>query len=105
MHLDIASVKSALQMKVENTHITQAFAAAGGVAPIPFFLAKTSEFLQGKELNPETIKNAAAILQTEINPISDARGTATYKRLLARQLFYAHFLTLFPSQIKTENLL
>jgi xanthine dehydrogenase iron-sulfur cluster and FAD-binding subunit A len=30
-------------------------------------------------------------MNTEIAPISDARGTADYKRLLLRQLFLAHF--------------
>jgi len=104
-HLDIASVNAALQLKTENNRILEAFAAAGGVAPIPFYLKETSAFLTGKEITPETIKAAAEVMQTEISPISDARGTANYKRLLARQLFYAHFLTFFPEQIKTENLL
>ena len=30
-------------------------------------------------------------MNTEIAPISDARGTKEYKRLLLRQLFLAHF--------------
>lgn len=105
MHLDIASVNAALQVLVENGLISEAFAAAGGVAPVPFFLNQTSEFLKGKPVNLETIRAAAEMLQTEINPISDARGTATYKRLLLRQLFFAHFLTLFPAQFKPADLL
>ncbi len=105
MHLDIASVNAALQIRQENNSITEAFAAAGGVGPVPFFLAQTSDYLTGKEINPETIKSAAGIMQQEISPISDARGTAQYKRLLARQLFYAHFLHFFPTQLKPESLL
>ena len=34
----------------------------------------------------------------EIAPISDVRGSAAYKRLLARQLLIAHFVTLFPDR-------
>ena len=33
---------------------------------------------------------AAAIADTEISPISDVRGSASYKRLLLRQLIFAH---------------
>jgi len=35
----------------------------------------------------------------EISPISDARGTAAYKRLLLGQLIKAHFLTIFPKPV------
>jgi xanthine dehydrogenase small subunit len=41
---------------------------------------------------------------TEILPISDARGTKEYKRLLLGQLIKAHFITLFPS-LETTNLI
>jgi hypothetical protein len=63
---------------------------------IPKFLSQTCEFLAGKEISAHNIRQAEGILQTEIAPISDARGTIAYKRLLARQLFFAHFITLFP---------
>jgi xanthine dehydrogenase small subunit len=33
-------------------------------------------------------------MQAEISPISDVRGTADYKRLLLRQLLWAHFRNL-----------
>jgi len=32
------------------------------------------------------------------------RGSADYKRLLLRQLFFAHFITLFPETIKPDML-
>ncbi|HSI89896.1 MAG TPA: FAD binding domain-containing protein, partial [Adhaeribacter sp.] len=104
MHLDIASVNAALQLRVENNVMQQAFASAGGIGPIPQFLTKTSEFLTGKEISADTIKAAAAVALSEARPISDARGSATYKRLLLRQLFYAHFIAFFPDQIKPETL-
>jgi len=109
-YLDIATVNTAISLTVSPgsedvsepralggglTHITKAHLAAGGVAPIPLYLAKTSEFLRGKELNAETIAEANEIMQSEISPISDVRGTEKYKRLLLRQLFRAHFVELF----------
>ncbi len=75
--------------------ITEAHVAAGGVAPIPLYLKETSASLNGREVNEETIAQANEIMQSEISPISDVRGSAEYKRLLLRQLFSAHFYELF----------
>jgi xanthine dehydrogenase small subunit len=96
--LDIASVNTAISLKTADGKITEAHASAGGVAPIPLYLRKTSEFLRGGEINEATISQANEILQTEISPISDVRGSADYKRLLLRQLFTAHFVELFGYQ-------
>ena len=77
--------------------IISAHVSAGGVAPIPLYLKETSEFLRGQPINAETIADANEIMQAEISPISDVRGSADYKRLLLRQLFRAHFVELFGS--------
>jgi len=82
--------------------IISAHVSAGGVAPIPLYLKATSAFLNGKQITAETIADANEIMQSEISPISDVRGTVTYKRLLLRQLFRAHFVELFATEI-TEN--
>ena len=84
--------------------ITGAHIAAGGVAPIPLYLSATSDYLINKPLKPETVLAAAEIAQTEIAPISDLRGSREYKRLLFRQLFFTHFLKLFPEQVCWEGL-
>jgi xanthine dehydrogenase small subunit len=94
-YLDIASVNTAINLKVLDNKIENAHVSIGGVFAIPLYLRKTSEFLSGNEINESTINEANEILQTEISPISDVRGTAEYKRLLARQLFFAHFVELF----------
>lgn len=103
-HLDIASVNSAIHISIENHLISDAHIAIGGVAAIPKYLFKTSQFLIGKELNYEVILDANVILQNEISPISDVRGSKDYKRLLARQLFFAHFTELFPDQFTLNDL-
>ncbi|HKP69072.1 MAG TPA: hypothetical protein VJV05_07295, partial [Pyrinomonadaceae bacterium] len=69
--------------------------SAGGVAPIPLYLSETSTFLRGMPINAQTIEDANTIMQAEISPISDVRGSAEYKRLLLRQLFRAHFVELY----------
>lgn len=104
IHLDIASVNTAIQISVADNAIIGAHLSAGGVGPIPMYLNETSAFLNGKELSPQNIKSANDVLQSEISPISDVRGSADYKRLLLRQLFYAHFIKFFPSRITLESL-
>lgn len=111
-HLDIATVNTAISLRMsdpgppvplilqseirnQKSKIEAAHVAAGGVSPIPLYLKETSAFLIGKEVNAETIAEANKIMQSEISPISDVRGTAKYKRLLLRQLFRAHFVELF----------
>ncbi len=119
-YLDISTVNTAISLSVNrpqgvrSSHVSKGFAgddaltqvrptdtiidahiAAGGVAPIPLYMKETSTFLRGKEVNAETIASANEIMQSEISPISDVRGTESYKRLLLRQLFRAHFHELF----------
>lgn len=104
-HLDIASVNSAMSVIVQDNLIVDAHIATGGVFAFPRYLTQTARYMVGKKMEPATILEAAKILQTEIAPISDVRGSEEYKRLLARQLFYKHFITSFPEQIVAEDLL
>ncbi|HUR98998.1 MAG TPA: FAD binding domain-containing protein [Pyrinomonadaceae bacterium] len=80
--------------KVEHV-IIDAHVSAGGVAPIPLYLKETSKFLHGQPVTAQTIADANEIIQAEVSPISDVRGSADYKRLLLRQLFRAHFVEMF----------
>lgn len=104
-HLDIASVNSAIQIRVEDRVIRRVHLSAGGVAPIPLYLSRTADYLVGKEVNAHWVREAASVAQEEISPISDVRGTADYRRLLLRRLIFAHFVTLFPEQIDAQELL
>ena len=102
--LDIASVNTAISITMNGDKISDAGISAGGVAPIPMYLHKTSGFLKGKKLTEELINEAVDMVQTEISPISDARGSEEYKRFLLGQLIKAHFIELFPG-IKFEKIL
>lgn len=104
-HLDIASVNSAIQLQCVNGIIKTANLSVGGVAPIPLYLSKTSEYLTGKEISNNLLKETSKITQSEISPISDVRGSKEYKRLLTRQIIYSHFMTLCPEKIDIEELL
>lgn len=98
-HLDIATVNSACSATIADDHIDTIHISAGGVAAFPKYLQATSTFLSGKKLETQTLKDAFVIMNDEISPISDARGSADYKRLLLRQLCICHLLKFFgPAQ-------
>lgn len=102
-NLDIASVNSALAITVVDGRIEALRLAMGGVAPVPLFLADTCRLLTGKPLSVATVREALEAVQAEIAPISDIRGGAEYKRLLARQLTMLHFVALFPETVPVEE--
>jgi len=79
--------------------------SAGGIAPYPFYLENTCNYLQSKEINFNTVDEAASIAISEVSPISDVRGSADYKRILLRQLILAHFIKLFPALIDVEEMI
>lgn len=103
-YLDIASFNTAISIQFDGKTIKSVHVSAGGVGPTPKYLSETGSFLTGKIINAITIKESAEIIQKEISPISDVRGTEAYKRLLLRQLYFSHFIKLFPELIKAEDL-
>ena len=102
-HLDIATVNTAIHININNNNIVNVDLSVGGVAAIPKYLTKTCKYLIGKAINKQTLFDALEIMNQEIAPISDVRGTAEYKRLLANQLVKAHFIKFFPESIKFEE--
>lgn len=95
-HLDIASVNSACQISLDKEEIiSDIHISVGGVAAIPKYLFEASAFLKNKKLSDEVLNDFFKIVNKEVSPISDARGTAEYKRLLVRQLILAHFIEFF----------
>lgn len=105
-YLDIASVNSALYIEINaSNEIEVCHISAGGVAPIPKHLSNSSSYLLHKSVSNQTIRELLVVVDEEISPISDIRGSAEYKRLLLRQLILAHFLTLFPEELKMEEIL
>jgi xanthine dehydrogenase small subunit len=103
-NLDIASVNTAINLQIVENVILTASMAAGCVGPIPAFLSASSNFLIKKKVSAELIYDLILKVQDEVLPISDARGTVQYKRLLLAQLIKAHFVVLFP-EMPLQNFL
>jgi xanthine dehydrogenase small subunit len=101
--LDIASVNSACRIRVVDGMIREAAITVGGVAPVPLFARAASAALVDRPLDVATVRQMLILLQSEVSPISDIRGSAQYKRLLAHQLVLAHFLRLYPETFRFEE--
>jgi xanthine dehydrogenase small subunit len=97
-YLDIASCNSAICIRAEKDIIVDIHLSAGGVAPIPLYLEETCCCLRDKKISRKTLCEAVEVMEQEISPISDVRGSARYKTLLLRNLIFAHFITLFPGR-------
>ncbi len=102
-YLDCAAVNSAITLNCAGDKILDISISMGGVAPIPLFLKQTSNYFIDKRVTQEEITGAFGILQEEISPISDIHGSASYKRLLARQILIAHFTKLFPEFLRVRD--
>ena len=82
--LDIASVNSAISLRVERGAIADAHVAAGGVAPVPLVLTADLGILAGARCRPRPPVGPPPLAAREIAPISDVRGSAAYKSGAAR---------------------
>ncbi|HMI60498.1 MAG TPA: FAD binding domain-containing protein, partial [Puia sp.] len=103
-NLDIASVNTAMLVRMSEGRIVEAALSAGGVGPVPAWLEGASSVMIGRMPDGELVEDVVERAEAEISPISDARGTETYKRLLLGQLIKAHFLTLF-ADLNVEEIL
>jgi len=112
-YLDIASVNSAFSIKRDGDTIQAVYFSLGGVSAYPKFMGQTCTYLKGKTLGLDMLEKALEIMQEEISPMSDIRGSKSYKRLLTRQLFLLHLMKIFPQffaetdlyQLMTSNTL
>ncbi len=78
--LDISTISIAATITKKNNKVAKARVALGSVAPTPIRLNKVEDYLKGKTLTDEIIKEAADMVSTGIKPITDIRATAEYRR-------------------------
>jgi len=84
MALDISTISIAVAITKENSKATKVRIALGSVAPITLRLPRVEEYLTGKELTNEIIREAATMVSKGIKPITDIRASAEYRRKAAK---------------------
>lgn len=77
------SVAAAMRLRADGT-IDHVRVTLGSVGPTPLRARRVEDALRGERPTPERLRDAAALVRDEIDPLDDARGTAQYKREMAR---------------------
>ena len=90
----IAIASLSIMFDVADGVIKEPRVALGSVAPVPFRAHKTEGALNGVEPSLENIKMVGNILKREVNPITDIRGSAEYRREMAASLLLLAFQNL-----------
>lgn len=89
--LDISCVNAAFRLQKNFGVIEKISIAFGGVAPTPIRLKKTEKFLQGQPLTEDLITEASEIMQKELTPVSDLRGSSGFRRTIMQNYFKKFF--------------
>ena len=89
--LTIAIASAGSLIRVADGRFAEARLAAGSVAPTPLRLRGVEDMLRDEVPTPPLISEAAALAAETVSPIDDIRASATYRRLVTRDLV-ARFL-------------
>jgi xanthine dehydrogenase molybdopterin binding subunit/xanthine dehydrogenase small subunit len=90
--MDISTVAGCFAVALdEGGIITKARLGFGGVAALPVRARKTEAALLGKNWSDSTCKEVLPILENEFTPISDVRGSASYRQQLIANLLRKFF--------------
>ena len=92
--LDISAVSAAYRIRGAGRDfrvIRSVQLAMGGVSSTPIRFPKTEKLFINVTVTPELLTRAEIVLQSEINPLSDLRGTGAFRRVLAGNLLKRAF--------------
>lgn len=76
---DISAVCLVPLLVLDEGHVARASIGVGGVAATPVRATKTEAFLRGKPWTEATVREAAGVLRSEFQPITDMRASAAYR--------------------------
>jgi carbon-monoxide dehydrogenase medium subunit len=86
MDIGIVNIAIVLDADFKSGECNQIMIALGAVAPTPIRAQKAEALLNGNELTPDLIDQAAAAAAGETNPITDFRASAGYRKDLVKNL-------------------
>ncbi|MFK7913232.1 MAG: xanthine dehydrogenase small subunit [Pseudomonadales bacterium] len=93
---DISSTMGAFAISLANGVIDQARIAFGGVAATPVRLLEVEQRLLGQPINETTIAMACYAVTRALQPISDVRASADYRREVSAQLLRKALIAVDP---------
>lgn len=83
---NIAKVNVAAIITLHENKCREIKIALGSVSPTPIRTKKAEDTLRGQQINLKIIEQAAQIASEEIQPITDIRATAEYRKEIAKVL-------------------
>jgi|WetSurMetagenome_2_1015567.scaffolds.fasta_scaffold54527_2 xanthine dehydrogenase small subunit len=92
--LDISTVSLSSRLKLEKNIVREIILAYGGMAETTLRARKTEEFLTGKDWNRKIIEEAMKIVCDEFTPISDARASEEFRKIISKNLLLKLWLSL-----------
>lgn len=95
-HRPLASI--ALLVQRSGAVCTGVRLAVGASTAVALRIPRTEAFMNGKTITPDVAREAAEIVATDIDPISDARGNADYRRDMVRIVSRRTICQLFDLQ-------
>lgn len=84
--LDICAVSAAFALRVEEGRVAHVRLAYGGMAATPARALRTEAALLGRPWDAAALREALPRLDDDFQPIDDHRGSALFRRRLARNL-------------------
>jgi aerobic carbon-monoxide dehydrogenase medium subunit len=81
---DYATVSVAALATVAGGTVRGLRVFLGGVGPTPMRARSVEAALEGTRADPAALADAAALARDDVDPIDDARGSASYKREMSR---------------------
>ena len=101
-HLDISTFSAAFKIKLENNIIQDFSFVLGGVAAYTIKMKKVEEFIKGKEATEDVFVCAGKIIEEEIVPLSDVRGSKEYRIDLAKNILKKFYLDIQQNYDQSE---
>lgn len=80
----ISVVNAAAVIRRQGDLIKEASVTLGAVAPTIVHAVEAETYLEGKKLTPDVIEQAGILAVNSAQPISDIRGSASYRRSLVK---------------------
>lgn len=88
---DISAVCGCLSLTLDNTQITTARLAYGGMAGTPKRAAQAEAALLGQPFTEQTIQTAMHAMTEDFTPLSDMRASANYRLQTAQNMLLRYF--------------
>jgi carbon-monoxide dehydrogenase medium subunit len=93
---DYATVSVAVRADLAQGYVDRPRIFLGAVGPRPMRAVSVENAIREDSADPRPIPEAAALVRSEIDPIADVRGSAEYKREMARVFTERALRALYP---------